>query len=318
MRGEPSRYAVGIIHYRAYDELGSCLASVKRQEIPPRWVRVVDSGGSPRRFAEAASAAPDMEWESIENRGYGYAANRLLERAASDAGCDYLLLLNPDVELDAGFAVAMLRALDADPAAALAGGRLMRPGGQYIDSAGIFLGRNRRPRDRAMEERDSGQYRQPEVIFGASGAALWLRTAAARDLAVAGEIFDEDFFTYHDETDLAWRAALLGWHALYVPDAGASHERGWKPGERFEIPVTIRRHSFKNHALQMIKNDRLGEFLRDLPLILGWELTRLLFVLLRDPAVLPAYLDIFRFLPRALRKRRIVQSRATGRVRFGR
>ena len=36
------------------------------------------------------------------------------------------------------------------------------------------------------------------------------------DVAIAGEVFDEDFFAYREDADLAWRAQLLGWDALYV------------------------------------------------------------------------------------------------------
>ena len=280
-------------------------------------MRILDADRAPLRLARALSARPEVERESIDNRGYAYAANRLIERASEDPGCEYLLLLNPDVVLEPGFAAALLRALVADPEAALAGGRLIRRDGKTVDSAGIRLGRNRRPRDRASGERDIGQYTESETVFGASGAALMLRLSAARDRTVAGEIFDEDFFLYHEETDLAWRAALFGWHVLYVPSARAQHERGWKHETRFQIPSAIRRHSFKNHSLQMIKNDRLSEWLRDLPVILGWELVRLSFAVLRDRAVLGGYRDVARLARRALRKRRIIQSRARGRVRFG-
>ena len=50
-----------------------------------------------------------------------------------------------------------------------------------------------------------------EYLTCNSPAAKWLRMAAASELAVQGEVFDEDFFLYHEDTDLAWRAALFGW-----------------------------------------------------------------------------------------------------------
>lgn len=312
-----SRYAVGVIHYGSYSELAGCVSAIGAQTVSPRWVRILDADCEPLRLERALRGRPEIERASIDNRGYAYGANRLIERALSDAGCEYLLLLNPDVVLEPGFAAAMLRAIEADPDAAIAGGRLIRRDGKTLDSAGILLGRNRRPRDRASDERDVGQYAEPEAVFAASGAALWLRLSAARDLAVDGEVFDEDFFLYHEETDLAWRAALFGWRVLYVPGARAQHERGWKHGTRFEIPPAIRRHSFKNHSLQMIKNDRLSDWLRDLPVVLAWELLRLSFALLRDRAVLGAYRDTARLAPRVLRKRRLIQARARGRVRFG-
>jgi GT2 family glycosyltransferase len=313
-----SRYAVGVIHHEAYADLVACVDAAREQAPAPRWVRVLDADGAPERLERALAATPGVERSLIDNRGYAYAANRLIERASADPGCESLLLLNPDVVLEQGFAAAMQAAFDADPLAAVGGGRLVRGDGATIDSAGIVLGRNRRPRDRGSEEPDEGQYAEPEALFGASGAALWLRLAAARDLAVDGEVFDEDFFLYYEDTDLCWRAALQGWRVLYVPAARARHGRRWQRAGRASVPERVRYHSFKNHWLQMAKNDRAGEWLRDLPIVLGWELVRLGFALLRDRAVLQAYLAAPRWLGRVWGKRRIIQARATGRVHFGR
>ena len=75
------------------------------------------------------------------------------------------------------------------------------------------------------EERDHGQYDEPCFVFGVTGAAMMLRVAALPDLQIDGELFDEDFFMYHEDTDLSWRANLLGWRVLYEPGA-----RGELPG----------------------------------------------------------------------------------------
>ena len=77
-----------------------------------------------------------------------------------------------------------------------------------------------------------------------------------------------------------------------------------------EIEPSVRRHSFKNHYLEMIKNETPRGFLRDLHVILGWEVLRLGFSLLRDPQLLGGYLDALRLAPRAWAKRRIIQQRA--------
>ena len=142
-----------------------------------------------------------------------------------------------------------------------------------------------------------------------SGAAVMLRRAALRDLEIDGEIFDEDFFAYHEDTDLAWRAALLGWHSLYVPRAVAVHRRRWRPETWRGIEPDLRRHAFKNHYLEMIKNERPGKFLRDLPVILAWEGVRLGYALLRDRSRLPAYASAARLARRAWHKRRHIQAR---------
>jgi GT2 family glycosyltransferase len=138
---------------------------------------------------------------------------------------------------------------------------------------------------------------------------MMIRTRAIADLSLDGELFDEDFFAYHEDTDVSWRAGRLGWRILYEPAARGLHGRGWRRDRRFDVPVAIRRHSFKNHYLQIIKNERANDLLRGLPALAAWEILRLGFVLLRDPALLPAYRDAWRLRGRAMARRRLLQSR---------
>ena len=99
----------------------------------------------------------------------------------------------------------------------------------------------------AYDDSDDGRFDAIERVFAVSGAAMMIRCAVLPILAVDGEIFDEDFFIYHEDTDLAWRARNCGYSSLYVPGARATHVRGWKHGQaqRFQIASNIRRHSFK-------------------------------------------------------------------------
>ena len=136
-----------------------------------------------------------------------------------------------------------------------------------------------------------------------------IRRSAQAQLEVAGELFDEDFFAYHEDTDLAWRAQRLGWCSLYVPSARAAHRRGWSSRAWREIDPAVRRHSFKNRYLEMIKNERLSGLLRDLPSILLWEGVRLGYALFRDRSRLPAYAEAWRLAGRAFAKRRLIQGR---------
>jgi GT2 family glycosyltransferase len=304
------QYAIGIINYRTYNDLGRCLETVKSQSIAPSEVIVVDGDSDPTRLDEIQRRYPEVRCQPGPNRGYAGGANALL--CSVDKLCpevQFLLILTPDVLLGSSFAAEVLAAMGGCPQAALASGKLMRPDGRTVDSAGVVLPRNRRPRDRGSEEIDCGQYQRTEFVFGVSGAALMLRRSALPDLALDGEVFDEDFFLYHEDTDLAWRANRLGWRALYGPSAGATHSRRWRRSRRFEIAPSVRCHSFKNHYLQMIKNERAGDFLINLPVFALWELARLGFALATDRGVLGAYGDARRLSRRAWKKRRVLQAK---------
>ena len=108
--------------------------------------------------------------------------------------------------------------------------------------------------DRGGEELDSGQYDRAQWVFGATGAAAMFRRSFVEAVSVDGQFFDEDFFSYREDADLAWRGQLMGWKCLYEPSAVAWHVRRVTPERRESLPVEINWHSIKNRFLMRGKN----------------------------------------------------------------
>lgn len=302
-------WSAGIVNHGSYADLEACLASIALQTWPPERVVVWDTGVDAAAFLEIASSHPAVECLPGTNVGYAGGANRVVAELRGHA--DFVLVLNPDVVLDTTFSESLLGAASAESNVAIATGKLLRPGRDLIDSAGIVFPRHRRPRDRGSEQRDAGQFNAQERVEGASGAAMLIRETAIDELTIEGELFDETFFAYHEDTDLCWRARRLSFEILYVPTAVAVHERGWRKGRRRSVPVMIRRHSFKNHYLQLMKNETLSQFVRNLPWLAGWEVLRLGHVVLRERDLLPAYADAWRERSTAIRRRKIIRQRAS-------
>jgi len=305
------RWGAGIVNHGSYDDLNRCLESLARQSLPAAAIAVYDTGEDPIRFEAARAAHPELLFEGGPNRGYAGGANRVVERLAREAApLDYILVLNPDVELDPDFSVRLIEGIDRRPRVAIATGKLLRPDRLTLDSAGILFPRHGRPRDRGSDVRDYGQFDVVELVDAASGAAMMLRVTALDDLALEGELFDESFFAYHEDTDLCWRARRFGWQILYEPAAVGVHVRRWQRARRTEIAISTRRHSFKNHYLQIVKNETLGHGLRNLPWLVAWEVLRFGFAVLWDRPMLRAYVEAWRAMPEARRKRALIQSRA--------
>ena len=301
-------YISGIIHFDDYKILEESLASLLDQSLPPERIVIVDHSHNPEKSQSFRSRHDTVDWICSPNGGYASGANRVIGWAESVApDSDYVLVMNPDVNLESEFSEAVIREMQARPRVALASGRLLRPGGTVIDSAGIEMHRSRRFRDRGSEESDEGQFGASELVFAVSGAAMMLRRSALAALSLDGEIFDEDFFVYHEDTDLAWRAHNLGYSSLYVADAVAIHVRGWRQADRKQIALSIRRHSLKNRYLEIIKNDVPSRLLRDFFFIFAAEFARLVQVVFLDRGVLGGYKDAAKHARRAWRKRRMIQ-----------
>ena len=93
-----------------------------------------------------------------------------------------------------------------------------------IDCAGILLRVDGVAMNRGYGEKDIGQYENEEEIFGANGtASLFLREALEKTQIKDGEYFDNDYFAYYEDADLAWRMRLAGYKSYYCPSARVFH-----------------------------------------------------------------------------------------------
>jgi GT2 family glycosyltransferase len=277
--------AVNIVTFNSAADIDACLDSVQSQTFPNFEVHVLDNASSDDTVGRLV--ARDIAFErSAVNLGFAAGHNRLIRAHPAD----YTLILNPDTILSPTFLGTLVDALEQRSDAASATGKLLRMDGVTLDSTGIIMLRNQRHLDRGADEPDLGQYDTPEDVFGPSGAAALYRRAALEDAAFDKQYFDEDFFAYREDADLAWRCRLLGWTSIYVPSAVARHRRRVTPERRSNLPSIINYHSVKNRFLLRINNMTSSLYRRDF-----WAIS------FRDAAVL-GYVFAFewRSIPAAL------------------
>ena len=146
------------------------------------------------------------------NTGFAAASNRALEALNTR----FKLCLNDDARLSPNYLSILVEALNANPDAASAIGKLVHEFGaqRTIDSAGIeMVYPTLSPLDRGYKELDQAQFDRDEDIFGPSAAAALYRSEALS--ALEDSPFDVDLFAYYEDVDLAWRLTNQGWRHLY-------------------------------------------------------------------------------------------------------
>lgn len=304
----PPTVSVGIVTYHPDALLARCVASVRAQDHPDITLHVWDNDTSDASRALVSSlTAPGEHTCSADNLGFSGGHNALIRRSASD----YYLCLNPDAVLSPAYVSALVAALEHSPTDGSATGRLLRLDEDGIlDSTGIVMTRDQRHLDRGAGEPAEGRYvTGPESIFGPSGAVALYRRAMLDDVAWRGEYFDEAFFAYREDADLAWRARWRGWGSLYVPTALAWHRRRVTPERRAKLPAAINRYSVRNRFLLRLKNQSAGlAWQFALPGL--WRDAQVVgYVLLREWSSIPGLLDVLRLLPTMLARRRHVLGR---------
>jgi GT2 family glycosyltransferase len=167
---------------------------------------------------------------------------------------------------------------------------------------------NQRHLDRGSGEIDMGQYERREYVFGASGAAAFYRRAMLEDIQNRNGYFDESFFAYREDADLAWRAQWMGWRCLYVPEAKGYHVRRVLPQKRAALPDAINMHSFKNRFLLRIKNMDLGTYARFFVPITARDAAAIVYVLVREWSSLPGIFLLLKAFPSAWAARRYLKA----------
>lgn len=309
---------VGIVTWNSASVIEACVASVRAQTYRPLTLRILDNASADdTRERLKGITAPEERLGADRNLGFSAAHNRLIAGSSSE----FYLCLNPDVVLTPGFIDHIVSAMRRDPRAGSATGKLLRmredapeASPDIIDSTGIVMVPSQRHLDRGADRVDDGRYAREELVFGASGAAAMYRRAMLDDAETPGgfagrEYFDEDFFAYREDADLAWRAQLLGWNCVYVPDAVARHGRRVTPERRSALPAAINYYSVRNRFLLRMKNQTAGHALRFLLPAVARDLQVIGYVLLKERSSIGALGDVFRLWRTTMTKRRAIMSR---------
>jgi GT2 family glycosyltransferase len=313
----PPLVSVLLVTYNSAEHLARCLASLAQQDYPALELVIVDNASADNSREILSQFKPPERIHhqvhpNAENTGFAAAQNLAIGVARGA----WFFCVNPDVILQTDFISQLVAAAGFDSKIGAVCGKLLRwtPGSHpertsVIDGVGMFFTRNLRHLDRGAEEADRGQYQRPEYVFGASGAAVLYRRAMVEDVSVEGEFFDEDFFAYREDADLAWRAQILGWRCLYTPQAVGWHVRRVTPERRESLPHLINWHSVKNRFLMRIKNCSAGLYLPLFFPVTARDLMIVGYAALRNWRLFSALVYPLRHLGRFRRKRRLIQSR---------
>jgi N-acetylglucosaminyl-diphospho-decaprenol L-rhamnosyltransferase len=232
----PSRVDVVMVSWNDKANVATALESVfalSEVQADPDFANVVvsDNGSTDGtlEFIRERYGARVTVIENGANLGFGAACNRAFVQTSAP----YVFLLNPDAELKNRALAAVVAFFDEHPRCGIAGSRLHNTDGSIQPSCGEFdtwtgaflrssawgeLPPFRRfANGAALRGFTYDQARQVDLVIG---AAVGLRRTMLDEIG----IFDERFFLYHEEVDLARRAATAGWETWFVPTSEAVHE----------------------------------------------------------------------------------------------
>ena len=222
-----ARLSVVILNWNGRRHLERYLPSVVAHTEGDAEVIVADNGSADDSLQWLRLNYPEVGVIRLD-RNYGFAGG--YNRALKEIKSEYVLLLNSDVEVTAGWWQPLVEVLDTESDVAAVAPKLLadmeRTKFEYAGAAGGFIDYLGYPfcRGRILSyvEEDGGQYNDRRDIFWASGAAMCCRREVFESLGG----FDEDFFAHMEEIDLQWRMQLAGWRIVVEPKSVVYHLGG--------------------------------------------------------------------------------------------
>jgi GT2 family glycosyltransferase len=240
-------------------------------------VVVVDNGSTDDSEARVKRECPDVRWIQLDgNTGFPNAAQTGIEATSSP----WVLTLNNDatIERDALRRIAPSSLPGDVGTVALQMRFSARP--EIVNSAGIGVDVLGVAYDRFLGTTADGPASRPAEVFGAcAGAALFRR-------AMLDEVggFDRGYFLYLDDADLAWRARMAGWRALYAPDAVVWHDHSATTGHGSSFKYF---HVGRGRVRLIARNADRRHLLRYGAQMLAFDLGYVAFVALVDHNLAP-------------------------------
>ena len=239
---------------------------------------VVDNGSSDGSVELVREHFPEVTLVSLP-RNVGFAGG--LSHGIAATSSEWIAVFNNDTTVEPDAVDVMLKAARSNPrVGSVAAQMRFADRRDVVNSAGLEIDRLGIAADRLVGTRAENNHRRALQVFGATGGAALFRT---RMLEHVGG-FDETFFAFFEDVDLAWRAQAHGWNALYTPGAVVYHHhsataRHGSPAKLYLVG--------RNRVRTLAKNATPAMFVRNAPRMLLYDAAYVVFASLSARSLAP-------------------------------
>ncbi|MDD5341305.1 MAG: glycosyltransferase family 2 protein [Patescibacteria group bacterium] len=262
------KVAVIIVNFNGREYLDDCLKSLLNLDYPKEDLKIflVDNASTDDslEFVKHNYPAVDLIINK-ENLGFAAGNNLALEKAVAES-FDFVYLINQDTVSEPDSLNKLISVLRDERVAAVQPRLMLWPEKDKVNSLGNsihFLGFGF---SSGGYQKFSGNLTPREIAY-ASGAAVLIKTEVLKKIG----LFDPDFFMYHEDLDLGWRARLAGYDILLVPEAVVYH--------KYQFSKSIKKYYFmeRNRLICLLENYKLGTLILIFPTWLLMEIGLFIF-----------------------------------------
>ncbi|MBN1355492.1 glycosyltransferase family 2 protein [bacterium] len=256
MESTRPRTSIIVLSYNGMKHLPECLESIYDQTDTDFELIVVDNAsrdGSPQWVTNHYPTARLIKL--CRNQGFC----RGMNRGVAEAVGEYLFLLNQDIVLDTECLGNLAGEMESRSKTWIGAFPkvVFYDAPEFINAFGVRWYETCHWRDTRVGLADFGQYKTPEQVFGSIFPAVLLRRDRFNEIGR----FDPLFWSYNEDFDLCYRAALFGYKFVAVPASVIRHK--YRASSRdLSDPLWSRYWFVRNYFLVFLKNYQLKNLLK--------------------------------------------------------
>ena len=270
-------FSVVIPNYNGQEFLFGCLNSIlSASGSLAAEIIVVDNGSTDGSVGYLKSQSSKVKSTSQKlkvifnkkNLGFAKAVNQGILAAKNE----FVALINNDLKIERNWFAEIEKAIrvrQRKERIATYCGKVLNWDGTKIESAGLFYWLKGKAFNRGNDQSiKTDHYRKEEFVFGAPASAVVYYKPAI----VEAGLFDEDFFAYEEDVDLALRLKKLGYYTLFIPQSISYHIGGATSSKMGNFRNMM---DAKNWIYIIVKNYSLAKFIKYFPQIIEERLRNL-------------------------------------------
>ena len=215
------------VNYNTVNFIEKIILFFRACTLPFTYQLIVVDNGSTDGSDEILKMASDVTYLPLYvNCGYGAAINRGLSVSKST----YAVVMNTDIELTEIALVRLWSFMEETPIADWAAPLVVYPDGRqqgfvFHPSLLSLYWIKKSTLTSSWYKIKARILKRPFSVPGLMGAFFWLRRSVLSQID-EGKLFDENYFFYYEDTDLAYRFFKKGFKAYVVPDVNIVHYGG--------------------------------------------------------------------------------------------
>ncbi len=265
------KVSIIIVNFNQKQLTLNCLKSLGKISYPNYEIIVVDNNSQDGSVNAIAKLFPKVRQVLVKsNSGYVGGNNMGIKHAKGE----YILILNNDTKVTPEFIEPLIEDFKNNPNLGIVQSKIFimdKP--NLLDNVASYLTNTGFLYHVGYLDTDKAEYQKYRETFAAKGACMLVK----KDVLKLGA-FDEEFWCYFEESDLCWRAWVMGYHVAFEPRSIIYHKMG-------ATSITMRSdfinyHSFKNRIRTIIKNASLTTLFWMLPIHLTTCIGLVIFFLL--------------------------------------